>query len=114
MKDAIPMAGLWRKAYINFGELVKEDIVQFKIVQQLEAHNEGCPQQCNPVSVTNIRLDCEHVNSFKMDGKHCKEKEIQVAGCFVDAFRPYEKGIIIVITEINLYRIYGVFLIFRK
>jgi len=95
MKDSIPMAGLWRKAYINFGELVDEDIVQFKIVQQLEAHNEGCPQQCNPVSVTNIKLDCEEVDSFKMDSESCKEKEIQMAGCFVNAFRPYYKGIIV-------------------
>ena len=93
MKDTIPMSGLWRKGYINFGDIVDEPIVQFQFVHKLEAHLEGCPVQCNPVSLTDIRLDCERPDSLKLTSGHCKEKEITEAGCFVNALRPHKKGI---------------------
>lgn len=93
MKDSIPMSGLWRKGFVNFGDIFKDDpIVQFAFVHKLEAHMQGCPVQCNPVSIADVRLDCERPDSFKLTNSQCKEKEIPLAGCFVNAMRPFHKG----------------------
>ena len=92
MKDSVPMKGLWRKGFINFGVELTRPIIQIKFVHRLEAHMNGCPDQCNPVSIADIRLDCERPDSFKLTTPQCQEKEKPSAGCFVNAFRPYHKG----------------------
>lgn len=87
------MSGLWRKGFVNFGDIFQDDpIVQFEFVHKLEAHLEGCPAQCNPVSIADIRLDCERPDSFRLTHSQCKEKEIPLAGCFVNAMLPFHKG----------------------
>uniref|UniRef100_A0A7M5XHW3 Uncharacterized protein n=2 Tax=Clytia hemisphaerica TaxID=252671 RepID=A0A7M5XHW3_9CNID len=91
-KDSVPMKGLWRKGFINFGVELTKPIIQIKFVHRLEAHMNGCPDQCNPVSIADIRMECERPDSFKLTTTQCQEQEKPSAGCFVNAFRPYHKG----------------------
>lgn len=87
---------VWLKGYLNIGYSVGS-IKRFQIAQILDYERNNCPEQCHPISLSHIQLQCEKDNHFIPHGgipiKECKEREEIFSSCLIDVFHPFAKGV---------------------
>lgn len=114
MKDSQVMSGLWRKGYINFGEIVDGPIRQFKFEQTLVMSETDDSEQHNPISFANIELRCEKTDSTVLSKEDCTEKEMSLTSCNINVFKPYTKGTRIINFFYIFFSCLLFFILFKK